>query len=65
VHLRPAGATFTVARDVDGLAALTERLAGLAPGLIVLEAAGHPGNRLHELMPWQWARWCEPAAIAA
>ena len=27
--------------------------------------AGHPSNRLHELMPWQWARWREPAAIAA
>ena len=40
VHARPAGETFAVSRDGAGLAALTERLAGLAPRLIVLEATG-------------------------
>ncbi len=40
VHLRPMGEAFAVARDGDGLAALIERLAKLAPGLIVLEATG-------------------------
>ena len=40
VHARPAGETFAVSRDAAGLAALTERLAGLAPRLIVLEATG-------------------------
>jgi transposase len=40
VHLRPAGEAFAAARDADGLAALAERLATLAPRLIVLEATG-------------------------
>ena len=40
MHLRPSGEAFAVGRDADGLAALTERLAGLAPRLIVLEATG-------------------------
>ena len=40
VHARLAGETFVVSRDGAGLAALTERLAGLAPRLIVLEATG-------------------------
>jgi transposase len=40
VHARPAGEAFAVGRDAAGLAALTERLAALAPSLIVLEATG-------------------------
>ena len=40
VHLRPTGEALAVARDGDGLAALIERLAKLAPSLIVLEATG-------------------------
>lgn len=40
VHLRPAGEAFAVAGDATGLVALAERLAGLAPRLIVLEASG-------------------------
>lgn len=40
VHVRPAGETFVVGRDAEGLAALIDRLATLAPGLIVLEATG-------------------------
>lgn len=40
VHVRPSGETFTVARDGEGLAALTERLMGLKPSLVVLEATG-------------------------
>ncbi len=40
VHLRPGGEAFAVARDGEGLAALTARLAGLTPSLIVLEATG-------------------------
>jgi transposase len=40
VHLRPAGETFAVARDGEGLTALVERLSGLTPSLIVLEATG-------------------------
>ena len=40
VHLRPTGEALAVARDGDGLTALIERLAKLAPSLIVLEATG-------------------------
>jgi transposase len=40
VHVRPAGQAFAVGRDADGLAALTGRLVGLAPWLVVLEATG-------------------------
>lgn len=40
VHVRPAGEAFAVARDSEGIAALLDRLAGLKPGLIVLEATG-------------------------
>lgn len=40
VHLRPSGEAFAVARDGAGLAALSERLVGLAPRLVVLEATG-------------------------
>ena len=40
VHLRPSGEAFAVGRDADGLAALVERVARLAPRLVVLEATG-------------------------
>jgi len=40
VHVRPTGEAFAVARDSEGVAALLERVAGLKPGLIVLEATG-------------------------
>lgn len=40
VHIRPSGEVFTVARDGEGLAALTARLGELAPQLVVLEATG-------------------------
>lgn len=40
VHVCPSGEAFAVARDSEGVAALVERLAGLKPGLIVLEATG-------------------------
>jgi len=40
VHLRPSGESFAVARDGEGLAALVEKLSGLTPSLIVLEATG-------------------------
>jgi len=40
VHLRPSGEAFAVGRDAAGLSALVERLAELAPGLVVLEATG-------------------------
>jgi transposase len=40
VHVRPNGEAFAVARDGEGLAALTERLRAMAPRLVVLEATG-------------------------
>ena len=40
VHLRPSGEHFTVGHDEAGVAALVERLAALAPALVVLEATG-------------------------
>ena len=40
VHVQPSAEAFAVARDGEGLAALVERLAGLAPALVVLEATG-------------------------
>jgi transposase len=40
VHLRPSGEHFTVSHDEAGVAALVERLAALAPTLVVLEATG-------------------------
>src|SRR4051795_9194932 len=40
VHLRPSGEHFTVSHDEAGVAALVERLAALAPALVVLEATG-------------------------
>ena len=40
VHVRPAGEAFAVARDGKGLEQLVERLSGLAPALVVMEATG-------------------------
>lgn len=40
VAVRPAGTTFQVANDPDGVAALSDRLRPLAPALVVLEATG-------------------------
>jgi transposase len=40
VHVRPSGEAFAVARDGEGLAALTARLSALGPALVVLEATG-------------------------
>ena len=40
IHLRPSGEAFTVDYDDEGVAALVERLAALAPTLVVLEATG-------------------------
>jgi len=40
VHVLPQREVFAVAQDDDGLAALTGRLGGLAPCLVVLEATG-------------------------
>ena len=40
VHVRPSGEAFAVARDGNGLRALVERLRGVTPELIVLEATG-------------------------
>jgi transposase len=40
VHVLPAGEAFAVARNGEGLAALSERLRGLAPVAIAVEATG-------------------------
>jgi transposase len=40
VHLRPSGEAFAIGRDPAGLSALVERLAEVAPSLVVLEATG-------------------------
>ncbi len=40
VHLRPSGEALAVGRDAAGLTVLLERLAELAPSLVVLEATG-------------------------
>jgi transposase len=40
VHLRPSGESFAVARDGKALEQLVERLRGLAPQLVVMEATG-------------------------
>lgn len=40
VHVRPSDEAFALSRDGPGLAALVERLAALAPALVVLEATG-------------------------
>jgi transposase len=40
VHAQPSGEAFFVARDDKGLAALLERLRGLSPKLIAVEATG-------------------------
>jgi transposase len=40
VHLRPSGEALAVGRDAAGLSTLVERLAELAPSLVVLEATG-------------------------
>src|ERR671938_597653 len=40
VHLRPSGESFTIDHGEQGVAVVVERLAALAPTLVVLEAAG-------------------------
>lgn len=40
IHVRPSGDAFVVARDHEGLNDLVERLRGLSPALVVLEATG-------------------------
>jgi transposase len=40
VHCRPSNSAFQCLNDPAGIAALVERLKGLVPGLIVLEATG-------------------------
>ena len=40
VHVRPAGQSFAVARDGEGIEELAKRLAAVTPRLVVLEATG-------------------------
>jgi transposase len=40
VHVRPVGEAFSIASDAEGVAALIERLKGLGPRLVALEATG-------------------------
>jgi transposase len=40
VHVRPSDEAFAVARDGEGLAVLVERLRGLGPQIVVVEATG-------------------------
>src|SRR3982751_4602467 len=40
VYLRPSGESFATDYDDEGVAGLVERLAALAPALVVLEATG-------------------------
>ncbi len=40
VHVRPIGEAFSIASDAEGVAGLIERLKGLAPSLVALEATG-------------------------
>ena len=40
VHVRPAGPSFAVARDGEGIEELTKRLTAMVPTLVVLEATG-------------------------
>ena len=40
VHVRPGEQTFVVTRDGKGLHELVERLRGVAPSLIAVEATG-------------------------
>jgi transposase len=40
IHLRPSGESLTIDHDDENVAALVERLAALAPTLVVLEASG-------------------------
>jgi len=40
VHVRPSGEAFAVARDGDGLAWLVDRLRGLSPERVAVEATG-------------------------
>src|SRR3954452_19437443 len=40
IHSRPSGESFAIGHDDEGVAALVERLAALAPTLVVLEATG-------------------------
>jgi transposase len=46
VHLRPSGERSAIHHDDEGVAGLVERLAALAPALVVLEATGGPEVRL-------------------
>src|SRR3954451_21953001 len=46
VHPRPSGESFATDYDDEGVAGLVERLAALAPALIVLEATGGLEGRL-------------------
>ena len=40
VHVRPAGESFVVARDGEGIEDLAKRLKAVTPTLVVLEATG-------------------------
>jgi len=46
IHLRPSGESLTIDHDDENVAALVERLAALAPALVVLEASGGMEVRL-------------------
>jgi transposase len=46
IHLRPSGESLTIDHDDENVAALVERLAALAPTLVVLEASGGMEVRL-------------------
>src|SRR5919202_3054897 len=46
VRTRPSGESFTIDHDEQGVAALVERLAALAPTLVVPEATGGMEVRL-------------------
>ena len=40
VHVEPSGEAFQVANDLTGVAGLIERLVGLSPQIVALEATG-------------------------
>jgi transposase len=46
VHIRPLGDAFSVMHDAEGITALLDRLKGVAPELVVLEATGGLQTRI-------------------
>ncbi len=57
VASRPTGEVWQVTNDANGIGALAQRLTGMSPSLVVLEATGgrSPLSWRRSVFQWRWS----------